>query len=58
MVILILYEEENPGTSRYMMEEALIRAQSEGYQFISITSHDLQVIVEEEQERNATFNDY
>lgn len=48
--MLILYDEENIGSPKYIMEEAMERVEKIGYQLISITSHDLQIVVEEEQE--------
>jgi uncharacterized phage-like protein YoqJ len=51
--MLIIYDEENPGTPKFIMEEAAARVENEGYELMTITSHDLQVVVEEEQEKEA-----
>lgn len=53
--LLILYDEENIGSPKYIMEEAMIRVDRDGYQLISITSHDLQIVVEEEHEKDAYY---
>lgn len=44
--LLIVYDEEHEGSPKYMLEAAKLK---EDYPIMSITSYDLQVIVEEEQ---------
>lgn len=47
--LLIVYDEEHEGSPKYMLDAAKRRAETENYPVVSITSYDLQVIVEEEQ---------
>jgi uncharacterized phage-like protein YoqJ len=47
--LLIVYDEEHEGSPKYMLEAAKLKAQTEKYPIMAITSYDLQVMVEEEQ---------
>jgi uncharacterized phage-like protein YoqJ len=53
--MLIIYDEENEGTPKYILEEAEARMEKDGYELIIVNSYDLQVVVEEEQEKEAGF---
>jgi uncharacterized phage-like protein YoqJ len=53
--MLIIYDEENVGTPKYILEEAIARMENDGYELIIMNSYDLQVVVEEEQEKEAGF---
>lgn len=46
--LLLLYDDEKEGSPKYMLEEAKRRAEKEGYEYIQITSYDLQLLFEEE----------
>jgi uncharacterized phage-like protein YoqJ len=53
--MLIIYDEENVGTPKYILDEAIARMENDGYELIIMNSYDLQVVVEEEQEKEAGF---
>lgn len=46
--LLIIYDEEKEGSPKYIMKEAMERAEIEGYTYIRITAFDLQLIADEE----------
>lgn len=46
--ICLVYDEEHEGSPKYMLETAKKRAEREEYPIITVTSHDLQDIVDEE----------
>ncbi|MCA1030455.1 DUF1273 domain-containing protein [Bacillus timonensis] len=50
--VLLVYDIENPGSPRYLYEEAKKEVERSKYELILINQYDLQAIVEEEQ-----FND-
>jgi uncharacterized phage-like protein YoqJ len=54
--LLILIDQDNEnGSSRYLMQEAEKYAQTSNYEIITITPYDLQVIVEEEELKRSDF---
>jgi uncharacterized phage-like protein YoqJ len=55
--MLIIYDEENVGTPKYILDEAIARMENDGYELIIMNSYDLQVVVEEEQEKEAGFKE-
>lgn len=48
--LLIIYDEENEGSPKFMKELALKYAESNNYQIITISADDLQMVAEEEQQ--------
>ncbi|WP_017378700.1 SLOG family protein [Paenisporosarcina sp. TG-14] len=50
--LLIIYDEENEGSPKFMKELALKYAERQDYHIISISADDLQMIAEEEQQNN------
>jgi uncharacterized phage-like protein YoqJ len=50
--MLIIYDEENEGSPKFMKELALKYAENHDYHIISISADDLQLIAEEEQINN------
>ncbi len=50
--MLIIYDEENEGSPKFMKELALKYAENHDYHIISISADDLQLIAEEEQLNN------
>ena len=49
--ILIVYDEENDGSPKFVKKAAESYAERSDYQVFTITADDLQVIAEEEQMR-------
>lgn len=49
--LLIVYDDENEGSPKFMLQDALLRHERDNYALFRITSYDLQAVVEEEQER-------
>ncbi|GAA0371505.1 DUF1273 domain-containing protein [Bacillus horti] len=46
--LLLLYDDEKEGSPKFLLEEAKKRAEKEGYEYMQITSYDLQLLVEED----------
>ncbi|WP_202077438.1 DUF1273 domain-containing protein [Caldalkalibacillus salinus] len=46
--LILVYDDENEGTPKYLYEAACQRVESEDYTLIRVTSFDLQMIVDEE----------
>ncbi|MEH7388473.1 DUF1273 domain-containing protein [Bacillus sp. JJ1521] len=53
--LLILYDEENEGSPRYIYSDAKKKCENEDYQLITINAYDLQAVVEEDQYANNDF---
>ncbi|MFS0863335.1 DUF1273 domain-containing protein [Fredinandcohnia sp. 179-A 10B2 NHS] len=53
--LLVLYDEENEGSPKYIYADAKKRAENGDYELITINGYDLQTIVEEEQLANNDF---
>lgn len=49
---ILLYDDERESVSKYIKEEAEKRVENEGYELFIINSYDLQMVVEEEQQKN------
>ncbi|WP_110112435.1 DUF1273 domain-containing protein [Bacillus sp. CGMCC 1.16541] len=47
--LLIIYDEEHEGSPQYMLETAKKKREQADYEIMTITSHDLQNLVEDEQ---------
>ncbi|WP_223068934.1 DUF1273 domain-containing protein [Paenibacillus caui] len=57
--ILLVYDEDaGEGSPRFMKKKALKKQQEEGYGIISISSEDIQSIVQEEQELRQDLDDF
>ncbi|MEK3808347.1 DUF1273 domain-containing protein [Bacillus sp. FSL H8-0547] len=50
--LLLVYDEENPGSPKYLLETARKKAESREYSIMTISFADLQLIVEEEQSKD------
>jgi uncharacterized phage-like protein YoqJ len=54
--LLLLYDEDTPGTPRYILEEAKKKEKREAFSIIRITPEDIQHIVEDEQLADSDFS--
>ena len=52
--ILLFYDDEKESTVKYIKEMAELKSEEVQYPIFTITSYDLQVLVEEEQEKHRT----
>ncbi|MFY4776032.1 DUF1273 domain-containing protein [Metabacillus sp. RGM 3146] len=55
--LLLVYDEENPGSPKFLLETAKSRKEEAGYHIMQISFSDLQVIVEELQEEEGEFGE-
>lgn len=56
--LLILYDDEKEGSPKYILNDAKKKRENEDYEIFTITSYDLQEIVEEEQYDTYVDNEY
>ncbi len=53
--LLLLYDQEKEGSPKYLYDMALQYQKNHDYQLFCLTFYDLQVVVEEEQEKQSLF---